>query len=108
VVVETGLVGLSLFALLLAVALVGIVVNPARRLEHLVLFAALMVAMMPTNSANDKFAWFILAAFASARPVTLVARRVGAIIGRPIVPVITSKGSAAVGYHAAPPAPTRR
>jgi O-antigen ligase len=108
VVVETGLVGLSFFALLLVVALVGIIVNPTRRLEHLVLFGALIVAMMPTNSANDKFAWFILSAFASARPVLLIVRRVGAVVGRPIVPVTASSTSSSAGLEAVRPASTRR
>lgn len=71
VAVESGLVGLTLFAGMFLIALVGIVANPVRRTENLILFAALFVAMMPTNSQNDKFAWFLVAMLASARPIYL-------------------------------------
>ncbi len=69
VAVGSGLVGLFLYVGLIAVAFVGIVANPARRAEHLVLLFALLVAFLPTNSENDKFTWFILGAFAAVRPV---------------------------------------
>ena len=69
VAVGSGGIGLTLYVLLVVVALLGVVANPVRRVEHLVLFAALLVGMMPTNSDNDKFAWFILAALAAVRPV---------------------------------------
>lgn len=75
VAVGTGSIGLLLYVGLVVVAFVGIVANPARRWEHIVLFTALIVAMMPTNSDNDKFAWFILASFAAVRPVLVVLGR---------------------------------
>lgn len=69
VAVGAGLVGLMLFVALFAILAFGIVTQPARRGEYLVLLLALIVGMMPTNSDTDKFAWLILALLASARPV---------------------------------------
>jgi O-antigen ligase len=69
VAVGTGIIGLALYVGLFAIALTGILLVRERRLEFLVLFAALVVAMMPTNSDNDKFAWFVLSMLAVYRPI---------------------------------------
>ncbi len=77
VAVGSGSIGLALYVLLVAVVFLGVLANPARRGEHLVLGLALLVGMMPANSDNEKYTWFILAALAAVRPVYVtLARRV--------------------------------
>ena len=71
VAVTSGLVGLVLFAGMFMITLTGVLANPDRRTEYLVLFAALVVTMMPSNYENSKFVWFVLALLSSARPVML-------------------------------------
>jgi O-antigen ligase len=87
VAVGTGLVGLILFVALIAIVLIGILVQPARRTEFLVLLTALVVGMMPTNSDNDKFAWLILGLLASARPVLIHIGRGARSAGDGVVPL---------------------
>ncbi len=100
VAVGSGAIGLLLFLGLMIVPLVGVLANPARRVEHLVLYMALVVSMMPTNSDDDKYVWFILAALAAARPVVVVldrepaGSRAGTIAGN-LAPVFSS-GAAGV------------
>jgi O-antigen ligase len=77
--VGSGLIGLFLYASLLGIVLVGILVDPRRRLEHLVLLTALVVGMLATSADDDKYAWFILGAFAAVRPVMLTIRPVSAM-----------------------------
>jgi O-antigen ligase len=71
VAVSSGMVGVGIFFTMFAVVLVGLVAKPTRRVDQLVLFAAVVLAMMPASSENDKFLWFVLASMASARPVLL-------------------------------------
>ncbi|CAN5644220.1 hypothetical protein BH23DEI1_BH23DEI1_24470 [soil metagenome] len=71
VAVGSGLVGLALFVSLFAIVTIGVLRRRERRTEHLVLLAALLVGMMPTNSDNDKFVCFILATLATVRPFVL-------------------------------------
>lgn len=71
VAVGSGVVGLLLFVGLIAVVLVGVLAAPERRIEYIVLLAALLVGMMPSNSDNNKYTWFILGVLASARPITV-------------------------------------
>lgn len=71
VAVGGGIVALLLFSGLVLISAVSAFLRSERRLEHLVLFAALLVGMMPTNSDNDKFAWFVLGALAAAKPLLL-------------------------------------
>ncbi len=71
VAVGSGLIGLMLFLALFAVSIVGLMANPTRDAVYLVLLAALIVGLMPSNAENDKSTWFILAILASARPVLI-------------------------------------
>ena len=71
VAVGSGLIGLVLYLALFVIALAGILMVREHRIELLVLFGALVVGMMPTNSDNDKFAWFLLAMIAVLRPINL-------------------------------------
>lgn len=71
VAVTSGMVGVGLFIAMLTIVLVGLVAHPDRRAEQLVLFAALVLAMMPADAETDKFVWFVLASMASARPILL-------------------------------------
>lgn len=71
VAVTAGIVGLMLFAGMFMVTFTGVMVNPDRRTEYLVLLAALLVTMMPSNYESNKFVWFILALLSSARPIML-------------------------------------
>ena len=96
VAVGTGTIGLLLYVGLVIVAFVGIIANPDRRWEHLVQFLALVVALAPTNSDNDKFAWFILASFAAVRPVLVV-------IGRPTTAATPPAPSTPAGTPASSP-----
>lgn len=72
VAVGAGIIGLLLYLVLVALPLVGVLATPARRVEHLVLYVALLVAMLPTNSEDDKFVWFIFAGLATVRPIVVV------------------------------------
>lgn len=70
---ETGLVGLLLYGGLLLAAFLSVVsVDRSRRVLLLVLYVTLLVGMLPTNSENDKFTWFVLAILAVQRPLVLV------------------------------------
>lgn len=71
VAVGAGFIGLILFMGVVLLPAASIFTLSTRRVEQAVLFIALVVAMMPTNSDNDKFVWFILGALAAARPVYL-------------------------------------
>ena len=71
VAVTSGLIGVFLFGAMFVIVLVGAVRQKERRVEHLVLLMALVVASMPANAENAKHLWFVLAILASARPVTV-------------------------------------
>jgi O-antigen ligase len=79
VAVGGGIIALLLFTALVAAAWLGAMLLSERRLEHFVLLAAVFVGMMPTNSDNDKFVWFVLGALAAARPLLLRVPHVGHI-----------------------------
>jgi len=79
VAVGAGLVGLLLFVALFVLTFAGLVSHEHRRIEYVVLLAALLVGMMPTNSDNDKFMWFVLAMLSTVRPFVLVPRGAPAI-----------------------------
>lgn len=67
-----GLVGLLIYVSLVIVTFLSVVAsNGPARPYFLVLFAALLVGMIPTNSDTDKFAWFLLALMATQRPLVL-------------------------------------
>ncbi len=75
VAVGSGLVGLTLFVALIVLAFVSALhSNREVRPYLLVLLAALVVAMLPANSQNDKFLWFVLALAGSQAPIYLVSR----------------------------------
>jgi len=69
VTVTSGLVGGLLFVAMFIVVLAGLFVNPPRRIDYMVLFAALLVGAFPSNAENNKFLWYILAVLASAKPI---------------------------------------
>jgi O-antigen ligase len=70
VLVELGIVGILLWLAMLGLLVYGILkVETPYRLFNLVLFATLIVAMLPTNSENDKFAWFVMSLIAAECPV---------------------------------------
>lgn len=75
VAVASGLVGLLLFLGAQAVVLAGILANPQRRLELLVVMGTLTVAMMPANLEHTKSVWFLLAWLAAQRPILIDADR---------------------------------
>lgn len=68
-----GLIGLSLFIALLAAVFLSIVqVEDSAKPFCLILFAALLVGMLPSNAETDKYAWFVLALLSAQRPFLLV------------------------------------
>jgi O-antigen ligase len=72
VAVERGLVALILFAGMLITVVVSVVrVDAGERMFFLVLLAALLLSMVPTNSENEKFSWFLLALLSAQRPIVL-------------------------------------
>lgn len=71
VAVTTGVIGALLFFAMFAVVLVGLTASRPRRVDALVLFAALLVSVLPLNVENNKFVWFTLAVLASVRPVMI-------------------------------------
>lgn len=89
VAVESGAIGLVLFAGLFVITFVGIIANPVGRMERLVLLLALVVAMLPTNSHNDKFAWFIVAMLATSRPIQVLVD--GSARAAPVRPGIVAR-----------------
>ncbi len=72
VAVGAGLIGLGMFVSLLLIATVGVMRNPDRRVEYLVLLATLVVGMSPANLEHNKSVWFILSWLAAGRPLMLV------------------------------------
>lgn len=71
VAVDSGLIGLFLFLLLLATALASALAASRHRAISLILFASLLVAMLPSTAEAEKATWFILALLAAARPIVL-------------------------------------
>jgi O-antigen ligase len=68
--VGSGVVGLLLFVGMLSTAALSTLLADERdRVFFVVLLAALLVGMMPTNSEHDKFVWFILALLTTQSPV---------------------------------------
>ncbi len=74
VAVGSGVVGLLLYVALIALALLA-ALGAGREVRPylLVLLAALIVAMLPANTDNDKFMWFALTLVGSRAPIFLVA-----------------------------------
>lgn len=72
VAVGSGLIGFVIFVAMVVTALFAVLrAEPGRRPFFVILFVALFVGMMPTNSDTDKFAWFILALLSNQRPLVL-------------------------------------
>ena len=75
VAVGTGIIGFGLFIAVILVVVFGVLATPARRLEFLVVIAALIVGMIPANIENTKSVWFLLAWLSASRPLTVVPTR---------------------------------
>lgn len=75
VAVGTGIIGLLLFIGIIIVVIFGVFATPARRIEYLVVIAALLVGMIPANIENTKSVWFLLAWLSAARPLIVVPTR---------------------------------
>lgn len=84
VLVDGGVPGLALFALVLATALgPTLAASPVGRATGVALFAALMVAFMPLSLESRKTVWFALAVLAGERNVLVTFARTTARTMRP-------------------------
>ena len=81
VLVDLGIMGLLLFlSLLFFVAWPTLRTASRARTFNLVLFAALLVGLVPTNAETDKFSWFILGLLASESPMILSLRTIDPLL----------------------------
>jgi O-antigen ligase len=101
VAVGSGIIGLGLFLALFLVVTIGVLMAPARRLEFLVVIAALLVGMVPANLENTKSVWFLLAWLSAARPLIVAPTRILRHVA-PIGPGPRLPSPLAVGAQSAP------